>query len=92
MSPTEDFLINDVLTLLHAREQKLTTELAKLEEIKQVFVPGAGTTISVAEAATDGNGAITAPRTRRPMSPAARKAISRRMKALWRTRKRPAAK
>lgn len=89
MSPSEDSLVNDVLTLLHAREQKLRTELAKLDEIKQVFVPGA--TISVVEAATNGNGA-TPTRTRRPMSAAARKAISKRMKALWRTRKRPVAK
>lgn len=73
-------ILDDILALIHKRESDLRGELDKLTEVRRVLVNGAEVDATPAAAAT-----VT--RRRRSMSPKARKAISKRMKAFWRAQR-----
>ena len=75
-----DTLLDDILSLIHARELACKTELTRLDEYKKVFVPGG---VVAMVTANDSGVPMTVAKPKRHMTAAARARISRAQKARW---------
>lgn len=72
-------ILDDVIALIHKRETELHSELEKLSSVRQL--------LNGAETAAAEPAVAVKRKARRHLTPAQRKAASRRMKAVWKARR-----